>query len=185
MIQDILVSLKEGEQEPAAEKYAISMAAALEAHIGGITLAYDPIELMSQLSCMGGSPRQMAKQPDGSALRFNPVRCLEPQGGRTDGRPERLARRTVAGNEVLHNRSRQLKIGKHHLRFARSKIDIMRFARGRCSGTNRRERRSPYGARRDFHSRPTTGWRARSFPALLSACRLRRWLWLSRIGRCI
>lgn len=81
MIQDILVSLKEGEREPAAEKYAISMAAALKAHIGGITFAYDPIGLMSHLSCMGESPRQMAKQPDGSALRFSLVRCLDRQSG--------------------------------------------------------------------------------------------------------
>lgn len=55
MIKDILVSLKVGERESPAQKYAISMAAALEAHIAGIIFAYDPIELMSQLSYMGGS----------------------------------------------------------------------------------------------------------------------------------
>ena len=55
MIKDILASLKAGERQSPAEKYAISMAAALEAHIAGITFAYDPIEVMSQLSYMGGS----------------------------------------------------------------------------------------------------------------------------------
>jgi nucleotide-binding universal stress UspA family protein len=55
VIKDILVSLKVGKRESAAEKYAISMATALKAHIAGITFAYDPIELMSQLSYMGGS----------------------------------------------------------------------------------------------------------------------------------
>lgn len=55
MIKDILVSLKVGKRESPAEKYAISMAAALKAHIAGITFAFDPIELMSQLSYMGGS----------------------------------------------------------------------------------------------------------------------------------
>ncbi len=55
MIEDILVSLKVGERESPAQKYAISMAATLEAHIAGIIFAYDPIEHMSQLSYMGGS----------------------------------------------------------------------------------------------------------------------------------
>jgi nucleotide-binding universal stress UspA family protein len=55
MIKDILVSLRVGKLESPAEKYAISMAVALEAHIAGVTFAYDPIELMSQLSYMGGN----------------------------------------------------------------------------------------------------------------------------------
>jgi nucleotide-binding universal stress UspA family protein len=55
VIKDIVFSLGMGKLESPAEKYAISMAAALEAHIAGVTFAYDPIELMSQLSYMGGS----------------------------------------------------------------------------------------------------------------------------------
>jgi len=55
VIKDILVSLKVSTRESPAEKYAISMAAALEAHMAGITFAFDPIELMSPLSYMGGS----------------------------------------------------------------------------------------------------------------------------------
>lgn len=53
MIKDILVNLKVGTRGSPAEKYAISMAAALQAHITGITFWYDPIQLMSQLSYMG------------------------------------------------------------------------------------------------------------------------------------
>ncbi len=50
MIKDILVSLRTGKQESPAEKYAISMAAPLEAQIAGVAFAYHPIELMSQLA---------------------------------------------------------------------------------------------------------------------------------------
>lgn len=55
MIKDILVNLRADTRESPAEKYAISMAAALKAHIAGIIFAYDPVELISQLSYMGGS----------------------------------------------------------------------------------------------------------------------------------
>lgn len=52
MIKDISVSLGMGEQDSAAEKYAISMAAALEVHVAGIAFAYDPVELMAQWGYM-------------------------------------------------------------------------------------------------------------------------------------
>ena len=55
MIKDISVSLRMGEQDSPAEKYAISMAAALKAHVAGIAFAYDPVEMMAQWGYMAAA----------------------------------------------------------------------------------------------------------------------------------
>jgi len=55
VIKDILVSLRMGEQGSPAEKYAISMAAALEAHAAGVAFGYDPVELMAQWGYMAAA----------------------------------------------------------------------------------------------------------------------------------
>ena len=55
MIKDISVSLRTGEQDSPAEKYAISMAAALKAHVAGIAFAYDPVEMMAQWGYMAAA----------------------------------------------------------------------------------------------------------------------------------
>lgn len=52
MVKDILVSLRASKQDSPAEKYAIPMAAVLEAHIARIAFAYFPTNLMSQLGYM-------------------------------------------------------------------------------------------------------------------------------------
>jgi len=55
VIKDISVSLRMGEQDSPAEKYAISMAAALKAHVAGIAFAYDPVEMMAQWGYMAAA----------------------------------------------------------------------------------------------------------------------------------
>jgi len=55
VIKDISVSLRMGEQDSPAEKYAISMAAALKAHVAGIAFAYDPVEMRAQWGYMAAA----------------------------------------------------------------------------------------------------------------------------------
>ena len=55
MIKDIVVNLSIGEGERPAAGYAVSLASALEAHITGIALVYDPVVPMSEL---GYHPRE-------------------------------------------------------------------------------------------------------------------------------
>ncbi len=49
MIKDIVVNLGVGQREGSAGDYAVSVANALNAHITAIALAYDPLDLVSQL----------------------------------------------------------------------------------------------------------------------------------------
>lgn len=72
MIKDILVNLRTGRQDSPAEKYAISMAAALKAHIAGIAFAYDSIESMSQLGYMVAAVGEERQWPGYTEKRQRP-----------------------------------------------------------------------------------------------------------------
>lgn len=63
-IKNVLVRLKTGRQDSPAEKYAISMAAALDAHITGIAFAYDSIGSVSQLGYMVAAVGEERQWPD-------------------------------------------------------------------------------------------------------------------------
>ncbi len=49
MIKDIVINLAAGEQGDSAERYALSVAAVLEAHIAAVAFVYDPTQFVSQL----------------------------------------------------------------------------------------------------------------------------------------
>lgn len=68
MIKDILVNLTVRKEESPAEKYALSVAAALEAHIAGVAFVYDLVDQVSLLGDIAvGVVEQQRRDYEGEA----------------------------------------------------------------------------------------------------------------------